>query len=489
VSFLRLFDAPTVFGMARSIDTVRQAERKRSTPLLVPVSREGVVPTSVAQEHLWRLDQILPGTPLFNKLYTARLSGALNITALEQSFHEMIRRHEVLRTTFGLADPMAKQPIQIIAPALQVPLQLDDLRGLAPSERDGAARHLVREAALMPFDLERGPLLRLLLLRLDDQACDLIVVLHSMVSDGWSIGVLAHELSALYDASAMGKPSPLSALPIQYADFACWQRQWLRSPMRDTQLAYWTQRLRDLPFQRALPTDRPRPATLSFRTARQSIEIPKALSEALIQLGRQESSTLFMTLAAAFSLLLHTYTAEDDLVMATTVATRSQPALAGLIGLFTNTVALRFQLGGNPSFRDVLQQVRESTLAAQAHQDLPFEVLLQALECEPGMARASGSQVMFIVQEEPRYPLPFSTLAPSVLEFDQRFELDLTATSFDLIVMIHSGPHGLYGSYLYKTHLFDAASIDRIRVHFRYVLEQICTYPDQSLATIKSLLL
>jgi amino acid adenylation domain-containing protein len=480
-----LFDAPTVAGLAQYIETAYQTEQGVPTAPIVPVPREREVPVSIAQEQLWVFDQVLPGTALFNILYAMRLTGTLNVAVLEQCCNEMIRRHEALRTTFATVDG---RPVQVIAPTLSVALTVDDLRALPGTAREAEARQRAKAEARQPFDLAQGPLLRVRLLRLDEQEHVLLVTLHHIISDGWSIGVLAHELAVLYDAFCIGGPSPLPALPIQYADFAHWQHQWRCSEAREAQLAYWKQQLRDPLPVLELPTDYPRMAALSFRTARQSLVLPGALSEALTRLSHREGSTLFMTLLAAFKMLLHGYTGQEDLRVGTLVANRNRQEVEGLIGLFINTVLLRTDLGGNPTFREVLQRVRATTLAAYARQDLPFEDLVRALESERDLKRTSLCQVMFILQNAMPRSLKLRALTLSALEADQNVtESELTATTFDLILVLRQRPPGLTGSCIYKTTLFDATTIDRVLGDFQQVLERVVSQPEQLLLSLGSL--
>jgi hypothetical protein len=377
--------------------------------------------------------------------------------------------------------------MQAIAPKLTLGLKVVDLSTLPEIKKQAEAQRLAREAAQQPFDLSQWPLLRVCLLRLGEQEHILLVTMHHIIGDGWSLGILAHELAVLYDAFSTACPSPLPALPIQYADFAHWQHQWRHSEARDAQLAYWKEQLHDPLPMLALPTDRPRTASLSFRTARQSLRLPRALYHALTQLSRREGSTLFMTLLAAFKILLHNHTGQEDLRVGTLVANRNRQEVEGLIGLFINMVLLRTDLSGNPTFREVLQRVRETTLAAYARQDLPFEDLVRTLERERDLKRASLCQVMFILQNTMPQPLKFPALTLSVVEADQNVaEHSLTATTFDFILMLIERPEGLAAACIYKTALFDTTTINRILGDFQHVLECIVSQPEQPLSTLGS---
>jgi hypothetical protein len=392
VPLRELFIAPTVASLARRIEEIRQAGQSTTDLPLHAVTRQGVVPLTMIQEHLWALDRLLPGAPFSNMPYAARLTGPLNVSALEQSINTIVIRHETLRTTFTTH---AGQPVQVIAPTLHVPLEMDDLCTLPESAREAAARQLIRAEALYPFDLEKGPLLQARLLRLGEEEHILLLTMHHIISDGWSWGILLREMGVLYEAFSQGQPSPLPELPMQYVHFAHWQRQWSPSEAGKAQLAYWMQQLHaPLPIL-ALPTDRPRTAEVSLRTARQSFHLSKEISVALTRLSRQEGITVCMALVAGLKILLYNYTGQADIRIGTLVANRQSQAIEGLIGLFANLVILRTTLGGDPSLRQVLQRVRTTTLEAYAHQDLPFEYLARALVQARQCERQGLFQVMF----------------------------------------------------------------------------------------------
>ena len=321
ITLSAFFEAPTVARLAVYIEAAHRAAQSVPAPPIAPTPRQGPAPLSVAQEQVWRLDHALPGTPLFNLRYAMRLTGVLNVAALEQSVHEILRRHEALRTTFPTVD---EQPVQAIAPAPRPTLTVQDLQELPLTTREVETQWLVWQEAGKPFDLARDLLLRVRLLRLGVHEHILLVTTHHIVSDGWSLGVFMRELVALYQAFSTGAPSPLAEPPIQYADFAHWQHQWRHSEAMAAQLAYWQHQLRPPLPVLALPTDRPRGATVSFRTARQTLRLPEDLSAALKNLSRREGSTLFITLVAALNVLLHGYTAHDDLCIGTLVANRQR---------------------------------------------------------------------------------------------------------------------------------------------------------------------
>ena len=332
-----------------------------------------VFPTSFAQQRLWFVHQWEPGTPLYNIPCSFRLTGRLDVAALEQSFNELVRRHESLRTSFSDVDG---QPVQVITPSLTVTLLVVDLSSIPGAEHESEALRLATEEARRPFDLTQVPLLRASVLQMAEQEHVLLLTLHHIVSDGWSMGVLFRELSALYNAFSTGKPSPLAELPLQYPDFAVWQRQWLQGEVLEGQLSYWKKQLAKAPAVLDLPTDRPRPPVQTYRGARQSLVLSQALTSRLKAISRQESVSLFMTLLAAFQTLLYRYTQCDDILVGSPIAGRNRTDIEGLIGFFVNTLVLRTDLSGDPSFRELLGRVRKLALDAYAHQDLPFEKLI-----------------------------------------------------------------------------------------------------------------
>src|ERR1700754_899143 len=339
-----------------------------------PGVRNGPVPLSFAQQRLWFLDQLEPGLVAYNVPAAVRLVGKLDVAILNWSLNEIVRRHEILRTTF---DSVTGQPVQIVNPTLQLSISVADLTSLADELREREALRLAQEEAQRPFDLIRGPLIRAALLRLRTEEHVLILTMHHIVSDGWSQGVLKTELGALYEAGINGRSSPLPELSIQYADFAQWQRGWLKDDELDRQLGYCRKQLTGAPPSVDLPNDGARPPQLNYRGATFLFDLSPELSESLTALSRREGTTLFMTLLAAFKALLFRYTGQSDIVVGTPVANRNREEVEGLIGFFVNTLALRTDLSGNTTFRELLHCVREVSLGAYAHQDLPFELLVE----------------------------------------------------------------------------------------------------------------
>jgi amino acid adenylation domain-containing protein/non-ribosomal peptide synthase protein (TIGR01720 family) len=424
-------------------------------------------PVSFAQERLWFLYQLSPHSPFYNVPFALRLSGELDVPALQASLNEIVRRHESLRTTFAVS---AGQPVQVIAPAQPVLLPITDLHHLTDAPRQAEACRLATVEAQRPFDLEQGPLLRLGLLRLAAQEHVLLFSMHHIITDGWSLGVFVRELGALYSAFIAGRSALLSPLPLQYADYAVWQRQWLQGEVLDRQLAYWKKRLAGVPAL-ALPTDWPRPATQNFRGAGHSFLIPKEISDGVQALCRGEGVTPFMLLLAAFQVLLARYSGQDDIAVGTPLANRSRAELEGLIGFFVNTLVLRTDLSGNPPFRTLLQRVRETALGAYAHPDVPFEKVVAELQPLRDPSRNPLFQVMFALQNMPvaRLELPGLTVS--------RVETEEVSSTFDLSLSLRETPQGLAGCCEYDTDLFDKPTIVRMLGHFERLLEGIVANP------------
>ncbi|MBW4500877.1 MAG: amino acid adenylation domain-containing protein [Scytonema hyalinum WJT4-NPBG1] len=475
----RLFELPTVAGLAKSIQEVIKAQLGHEAPTIKRVSKDGNLPLSFAQERLWFLEQLQPGSSTYNTPAAIRLVGSLNVDALEQSLSEIVRRHEALRTTFGVVDG---QPFQTITPTLTVKLPIVDLRKLPEAERETEIQRLSAEEFQRSFDLAQGPLLRCTLLHIGEQEHIALFTIHHIVSDGWSMGVFVRELAALYGAFSAGKPSPLPELPIQYADFAMWQRQWLQGEVLQAQLAYWKKQLgNSLPVLQ-LPTTRPRTEVKTSRGAAQSFVIPSTLSAALQTLSRQEGVTLFMTLLAGFQVLLQRYANQDDIVVGTDVANRNRAETESLIGFFVNLLVLRTDLSGNPSFQELLLRVREVTLEAYAHQDLPFEKLVEALRPERSLSNTSPLfQVLFVLQNASMPALELPGLTLSQLEVENKI------ARFDLALFLTETEQGIVGKWQYNADLFDAATITRMTGHFEMLLNSIVAQPDARINTLEML--
>ncbi len=440
-----------------------------------PVAREADLPLSFAQQRLWFLTQFEPDSSAYNISRVYRLKGALNVSALEQSLCEIVRRHESLRTTFPTIEG---QPSQVITSDIFLPLPLIDLQDLPLAQRQAVVQQKVAEESQQPFNLAQGPLLRAKLLRLAAEENVLLLMMHHIVSDGWSIDVFFRELTVLYRSFSNSQASPLPNLPIQYADFSVWQGQWLQGDVLASQLDYWKQQLGGMPPVLDLPTDRPRPPEQTYQGAYQTLELPNDLTEVLKALSQQEGVTLFMTLLAAFQTLLHRYSGQDDIIVGSPIAGRNRLETEGLIGFFVNNLALRTHLGGNPSFRELLVRVRKMVLAAHNHQDLPFEKLVEELQLERDQSRAPLFQVMFVLQNASWQPLelPGLILDPMLVHNG--------AAKFDLTLMMIERGRGLNCFLEYNTDLFDAPTIIRILGHFQTLLAGIIANPDQPISDL-----
>ncbi len=470
-----LFDAPTVAGTAASLEAMMKAGMGVQAPPIERCSRDGELPLSFAQQRLWFLDQWEPASPFYNIFAPVRLKGQLNVPALEQTLTEIRRRHEVLRTTFPALEG---RPLQVIAPAQPISLPVEDLSLLPQQQREIAARQIAAEEASRPFDLANGPLVRARLLKLDADEHVALLTMHHIVSDGWSTGILIREIAALYEAFSAGRPSPLPELPIQYADFAVWQRKWLQGEVLEAQLAYWRRKLGGTLPVLELPTDRPRPAVQSFRGAHQAVELGAASSEAVKTLSQREGVTLFMTLLAAFKALLYRYSGQDDIIIGSPIANRNRVEIEALVGFFVNTLVLRTDLSGNPRFRELIDRVREVALEASAHQDLPFEKLVDELQPERDLSRTPLFQVVFVMQSTPgqTLELPGLTLTP--------LEVEGETTKFDLILAIRETASGLIGQVSYNTDLFDDSTISRMLGHYRTLLAAAVARPELRLSDL-----
>jgi acyl-CoA synthetase (AMP-forming)/AMP-acid ligase II len=480
----RFFEAPTIAALADHLETlIPSGQAARESSAIVRAPRENGVPASIAQERLLKLQQALPGIPLLNVLYPLRLTSPFDTAVLERSINKIVRRHEILRTTFAIVE---RRCVQVIAPRLTVYLTFDDLSGLPESRKETVGQQLLQEEALHSFNLAQGPLFRARLVRLTEREHLLLLTMHQIIGDGWSLGVLVNELAALYDALSGRDAKSLPPLSIQYADFAFWQRHWQSHADISAQLGYWREQLRDpLPMMKLAETSSKQTIDL-FRTARRDLELPASLSEAAKRFSHSEGGTLFMALVAALKMLLHCYVGQDDLRVATLVANRNRPGTDGLIGPLVNTVILRTNLGGDPSPQEVLRRVRATTLAAFAHQDLPFEEIAATLGRERALDPAALSQVVIILHNATLHRMADSGHALTFEEANPQIPMPLvTPTTFDVILTLHEITHGLVGSCVYKPHLFDAMIIDRFLVDFQSVIEQMVTQPERPISSIR----
>ncbi|HEU4768435.1 MAG TPA: condensation domain-containing protein, partial [Pyrinomonadaceae bacterium] len=446
-----------------------------------PAPRNGPPPVSFAQQRLWFLDQLEPGLFAYNMPAAVRLIGNLDVGVLNSSLNEIVRRHESLRTTFK---SVVGQPVQVIAPSLDLSISVVDLTELSDEVREAEAMRLSQREAQRQFDLIAGPLIRALLIRVRTDEHVLVLTMHHIVSDGWSQGVLKTELGALYEAGISGRPTSLPELSIQYADFAQWQRGWLQGEERGElhrQLAYWREHLTGAPPSLDLPVDRVRPPQMNYQGSTFLFELSVELSESLAALSRSEGVTLFMTLLAAFKTLLWRYTGQDDVVVGTPVANRNREELEPLIGFFVNTLALRTQFSGDSTFRELLARVRDVALGAYAHQDLPFELLVEELQPVRDLSRNPLFQIVFDLQSAPAAALELTGLTLKPYEFAAE------TTRFDLELHLTSTSEGILGALVYSTNLFDESTVRQLAERYRMLLEAVVAKPEQRLSRIELL--
>jgi hypothetical protein len=451
---------------------LREKNRDRLDARLIPrraAQYAAQAPLSFSQKRLWFLQQLDPESYAFNISNAVRLTGVLNVAALHETLNEIVRRHEALRTTFANVDG---EPIQVIAPSLTVALQQVDLRELPQPERESEAVRLITAESRKPFDLTHGPLLRTLLVRLEAEQHVALLAMHHIVSDGWSMSILVRELGALYQAYAAGQPSPLPELPLQYADFTTWQNERLRGDRLESLLGYWKRQLGSNLAVLELPTDRPRATTFSFKGGVQSFALSPALSESLDVISKREGATMFMTLLAAIQLMLQRYTGQDDIPVGINIANREHREIESLIGFFVNNLVLRGDLSGNPTFRELLRRTRELTLGAYAHQELPFEMLIEALRPER-RPNTTLFQVMLVMQNAPNamLKLPGLTLEP--------FKVIDEQSAFDLTFFVRETEQGVVGWLEYNSELFNATTVSRMLEKLQRQLAEIAANPDQ----------
>jgi acyl carrier protein len=475
----RLFETPTVAGLAQAVAVLRAAPGIEAPPLVrQPAGSEH--PLSFAQESLWIFEQLSPGTATYNMPVALRLRGPADEAALVAGLTEIARRQGSLRTSF--AEIPSTGPVQAVAgePALPV-LPVIDLTALPADRREEIAQKLAAAEAARPFELTRGPLWRARLLRLASEERALLFAAHHIICDGWSIGVLAAELGTLYEAFSAGRPSPLPELAVQYTDYAAWQRTWLDGEALAAQLDYWRSRLHGAPALLELPTDRPRPVQRSHAGARLVWELPATVAAALTGIARRHGATPFMILLAAFQTVLSRHSGQEDLVVGLSIAHRNRVEIEPLIGFFVNLLALRGDLRGDPPFARLLEQARDTTLDALDHQDLPFERLVKELRPERGVASSPLFQVLCTLQNMPLEP----RLAGLRLE---PFERGAQAAHYDLTLSLAAGGDSAIAGYLeYDADLFDAATARRLLGHFETLLAAVAEAPDRPLSELPML--
>src|SRR6185312_9313423 len=463
-----LFESPTVSGLAHRVEReLSQGIAAVEEPIERLAERDRLE-LSFAQQRLWFLEQMEGQSSGRQNIAAAvELEGELDEQALGRSLDEMGRRHEVLRTRF---EAVAGRPVQILVPHLELRLEIEDLRLLPGGEREGAVARRFAAVSGTAFDLRRAPLLRAILLRLSERDHVLILVMHHIVSDGWSMGVLVRELGALYEGYREGRDSGLAELPVQYGDFAVWQRRWLQGPALRRQLDYWREQLDGAPAEIEDLVDRPRPEVLSGRRDARRFKIEEELYEGLKRLTRHEGASLFMVLLGLWQFLLWRYSGQGDVVVGTPIANRNRRELEGLIGFFVNTLVLRTDVAGAGSFRDLLARVREVTLGAYAHQDLPFEKLVEELEPERSLNGTPLFQVLMVLQNTPAPKLELSGLRPSHIAGEGGGVGDF---DFDLVLMLSEAGGRLRGSLNYREDLFEPKKVERMGQHFVRVLRQV----------------
>ncbi|HEV2395159.1 MAG TPA: amino acid adenylation domain-containing protein [Verrucomicrobiae bacterium] len=430
---------------------------------------------SFAQQRLWFLDQLEPNSPLYNVASVARVQGKIHARALEQAINAIIARHEALRTRFVCPD---ESPVQVVDARLWIPLKTIDLMRLAPAERESEAERLTHEEIHLPFDLGAGPLLRPTLLHLTPDEHRLVLVIHHIVADEWSLKVLFRELAAFYEGFIENRPNQLPELPIQYADYAAWQRDWLRGDVLEKQIGFWKQQLGGEPPATELPTDFPRPQTPAFHGGNQARVFSQDLAVRLSQFAAQHEATLFMVLLAALKTLLHRYTRQEDIIVASPIAGRNRVETEGLIGFFVNTLPLRTRLNGDPAFEELLARVRQVTVGAYAHQDLPFERLVEELQPERSLSHLPFTKVMFVIQND---VLQQINLPGAQLQF---VENEADTAKFDLTLLVQERARGLVARAEYNCDLFRGESIERLLQHFETLLEGIVDAPGRRLSQL-----
>lgn len=435
---------------------------------LSPVPRIGNLPLSFAQQRLWSLAQLEPNSSVYNIPVAFRLVGPLNVAALKQSIEEIVRRHEILRTTFSVQNGQA---VQVISADQTLTLLVTDLRKFHESKRVTEAQWLANEEAQKPFDLVQGPLLRVKLLCLAEEEHILLLTMHHIVSDGWSFNIFFRELTDIYEAFSTGKPSPLPDLPIQYADFAVWQLQWLQGEVLESQISYWKQQMDGSIAALELPIDRSKPPVQNYQGSRKSLVLTKDLTNALKVLSEREGVTLFMTLLAAFKTLLYRYTGQEDIIVCSPVACRNRVETKGLIGYFNNIVVMRTELSGSQNFRELVDRVRRVALGAYEHQDLPFQKLADF----PNLVCTPLSRVMFVLHTLSSHPLELPGITVSSLDVHNG------ASNFDWSLSMEEKEERLTGILDYKTDLFNDTTINQMLRDFQTLLESIVANPEQHL--------
>jgi amino acid adenylation domain-containing protein len=474
-----VFEAPTIAQLAGIIETIMLDGSGLRYPPIVAVSREEHPPLSFAQQRLWFINQLEPDNSFYNIPVAILFNGPLSVAAFEQSINEIVRRHDILRTSFVVVDGA---PIQLIAPSLTITMPTIDLRETGEEERRAEVKRLINEEAHTSFELSVGPLMRVSLVRTGDQEGVLLLTMHHIISDAWSMKVFIQELKVLYVAFTSGRSASLPDLKIQYADFARWQRSWLQGDVLEAHLDYWRQQLHSMPALIELPLDRPRPAVQTFRGARETVMLPAALTKSLRDLSRAEGVTLFMTLLAAFQTLLYRYKAQDHIGVGTDVANRNHTEIESLIGFFVNLLPLCADMRGNPTFQELLERVRKVTLGAYTHQDLPFDKLVEDLQPERHTSYAPLIQVLLVLQNVPIPAMELSGVSLKSMDFESK------SSKFDLAMILQEVPdQGIIGNLMYNTDIFNASTIRQMIGRFETLLGSIVEQPAATLNDLEVL--
>jgi len=478
VAVRAVFESPSIAELARRMDTARREEQGLLPPPIKPVPRTGEMPLSYAQERLWVLDQIEPNNPLYNIPRALRLRGPLQVDALERAINEIVHRHESQRTSFTKA---GDHPVQVIAPSVALSLDVQGLTSLPAEHREAEARRLAMAESVRPFDLTKAPLVRAMLVRIGPEDHVLQLTMHHIISDAWSAGIFLQELTALYESFRAGRPSPLPELKVQYADYAAQERDWLQGKVLETQLAFWRDQLKGLPSVIELPLDRPRPQARTFAGDCEMLHIPAEKLAGIKALAQDEGATLFMALMALYQAMLSKYSGDEQIVVGTDLANRTMPETERMIGFFINLLAVRLDLSGNPTFRELLARAREGLLESYAHQEVPFPKIVQEVQPERSSTHNPIVQVLFVMQNIPRAKRELAGLQV------EPFDVPVTTSKFDMALFVSERPDGLMGYWVYSTELFDRATIQRMLGHYANLLDGAVANPDTRLASLTML--
>ncbi|MEM9511461.1 MAG: condensation domain-containing protein, partial [Cyanobacteria bacterium P01_E01_bin.48] len=476
-----LFEAGTVAGLARLVDEAQGNVSQTKLPTIAPAMRPDFIPLSFSQQRLWFVSQLLPDSPAYNMPACVTLTGDVDVEALQHSLNEIVRRHETLRTNIR---EINGEPFQAIADDLAIELATVDLQDAPPEERGDRAEQWILAEAKRPFDIAAEPLLRVALVTLTPRDRILVATMHHIVSDGWSAGVLVRELVALYRAYTTGQSSPLPELPIQYADFSIWQRQWLQGEVLEEMLSYWTSQLEGMPDILELPTDRPRPPVQTFTGTKTPIAIEGELTRSLLELSRQADTTLFMTFLAGFQLAIYVFSQQEKFLLGSPIANRNRPEIEGLVGFFVNTLVLPADLSGDPTFEQLLERVRNTCLGAYEHQDLPFEKLVESLPFQRDLSRAPLIQAAFALHNAPSVSLELPGLTVGLTE------LETGTAKVDLTVLLNDrdadadNNSGLAGVVEYNTDLFESSTIERFIELYQTVLDMSVRESDRPISQL-----